>query len=442
MLLRFTVSNFLSFAEEVEFNMFPSNLKIHKDHVYNLGNGVDVLKAAAIYGANGSGKSNFVKAAMTLREIVRSRYLLTKKVSFKLDEEYEKFPTKFEVEFKTNSRFFIFGISFFENWIQKEWLYESFPNKNKQELIYEREKVSFESKNKISVNKVYLKDEKEKLRFEIYEEELFAAELFLGRFFKISMDANWVVIWFLRHFIIVNFSEKNELGRLSFLYDYLGSQKYIGETINKLSTGISKIEFKKVQLNQINDVKLQNEILRKFTSDSLPYEFVFDNEEYFATKINEVIEIKKLVVYNRGKNNVHYELGFYEQSEGTKTILRFLPFLERLDNIEGTIFIDEIELNLHPTMIKELLAYFMSRPTKGQLIFTTHESHLLDLDIFRQDEIWFTEKNEEGATRMYPLSDFKPRYDLDIQKGYLAGRFGAIPFIGNLKDLISTDEKI
>ena len=76
-----------------------------------------------------------------------------------------------------------------------------------------------------------------------------------------------------------------------------------------------------------------------------------------------------------------------------------------------------------------------TKETKGQLIFTTHESQLLDLNIFRQDEIWFAEKNKEGATTLYPLSDFKVRPDLVLRKGYLNGRFGAIPFLGNLKDL-------
>jgi hypothetical protein len=106
-----------------------------------------------------------------------------------------------------------------------------------------------------------------------------------------------------------------------------------------------------------------------------------------------------------------------------------------LGNKPAVFFIDEMDRSLHPSMTKELIRYFLSQATKGQLIFTTHESNLLDLEIFRQDEIWLTEKDASGATKIYPLSDFKPRYDLDIRKGYLAGRFGAIPFLGNLKDL-------
>ncbi|WP_432327511.1 AAA family ATPase [Mucilaginibacter sp. P25] len=86
--------------------------------------------------------------------------------------------------------------------------------------------------------------------------------------------------------------------------------------------------------------------------------------------------------------------------------------------------------------MKEFIRKILSTSDrKGQLIFTTHESNLLDLDIFRQDEIWFAEKNKEGATSFYPLSDYEIRTDLDIRKGYLSGRFGAIPFLANLKDL-------
>jgi len=87
-------------------------------------------------------------------------------------------------------------------------------------------------------------------------------------------------------------------------------------------------------------------------------------------------------------------------------------------------------------LLKQLIGKFTrNNKTKGQLIFTTHESNLLDQNIFRQDEIWFTEKKSTGETALYPLSDFSIRFDLDIQKGYLQGRFGAIPFLGNLQDL-------
>ena len=102
----------------------------------------------------------------------------------------------------------------------------------------------------------------------------------------------------------------------------------------------------------------------------------------------------------------------------------------------GVYLVDEIERSIHPHLLKEIIKKLVnSEEITGQLIFTTHESNLLGLDLFRQDEIWLTEKNELGATSFSPMSDYKIRNDLDIRKGYLKGRFGAIPMLGNLEDL-------
>jgi AAA15 family ATPase/GTPase len=110
-----------------------------------------------------------------------------------------------------------------------------------------------------------------------------------------------------------------------------------------------------------------------------------------------------------------------------------IPALHKILREPSTIVIDEIEQSIHVCLLKELVTKIMAdTDTKGQLIFTTHESALLDLDLLRQDEIWFAEKDKSGATRLYSLSEFKPRYDKDIRKGYLQGRFGAVP----LKELI------
>ena len=103
--------------------------------------------------------------------------------------------------------------------------------------------------------------------------------------------------------------------------------------------------------------------------------------------------------------------------------------------------IDEIERSLHPSLIKQLVETLLkTEDLKGQLIFTTHESNLLDLTVLRSDEIWFMEKDPQtGASDCYSLTSFKPRVDLDIEKGYLNGRFGAIPFLGNLRNLTLND---
>jgi uncharacterized protein len=126
----------------------------------------------------------------------------------------------------------------------------------------------------------------------------------------------------------------------------------------------------------------------------------------------------------------------WEESDGTNRLLDYLPILYEAINSKKVYLIDEIERSIHPLLIKELVKKFSDdTETKGQLIFTTHESNLLDQEIFRPDEIWFTEKNRQGATELYPLSEFKEHHTIDIRKGYLNGRYGGIPFLGNLKDL-------
>jgi len=123
-----------------------------------------------------------------------------------------------------------------------------------------------------------------------------------------------------------------------------------------------------------------------------------------------------------------------EESDGTQRLLDLIPVFYAILNSDITFIIDEIDQSLHPSLLYTLVKKIMDNDaTKGQLVFTTHEANLLDLNIFRQDEIWFAEKNKSGATQLYSLSDYKPRYDLNIRKGYLKGRFGAIPFLGDLK---------
>lgn len=127
---------------------------------------------------------------------------------------------------------------------------------------------------------------------------------------------------------------------------------------------------------------------------------------------------------------------FNDESDGTKRLFEYVALFKDIVDKNVVYIIDEIERSIHPTIIKELIHKFSSEEkTKGQLIFSTHESNLLDQEIFRQDEIWFVEKDEHGTSNIYPLSDFKVHHTKNIQKGYLNGRYGAIPFTGNLKDL-------
>lgn len=161
-----------------------------------------------------------------------------------------------------------------------------------------------------------------------------------------------------------------------------------------------------------------------------------NRNEIILVKEDEKIMVYSLKIEHTGKDNRIALFELDEESDGTNRLLDFIPVFQGLVKKEVVYVIDEVERSIHSLLIKELIRKFsLEKKTRGQLIFTTHESNLLDQEIFRKDEIWFTEKDKHGATDLYSLNDFKEHITKDIRSGYLNGRYGAIPFLGNLKDL-------
>ncbi|MBK8702273.1 MAG: ATP-binding protein [Saprospiraceae bacterium] len=158
-------------------------------------------------------------------------------------------------------------------------------------------------------------------------------------------------------------------------------------------------------------------------------------EEITFGLIADKVYDKRLYLLHEEDNGAN-QFSAAEESDGTRRLLEYIPALYGAIYFSKVYLVDEIERSLHPLLIKELTRKFsQDTTTRGQLIFTTHESNLLDQDIFRSDEIWFAEKKADGATELYALSEFKEHHTIDIRKGYLNGRYGAIPFMGNLRDL-------
>ena len=149
----------------------------------------------------------------------------------------------------------------------------------------------------------------------------------------------------------------------------------------------------------------------------------------------EVMELQTVHKVNSENREVSVEVD--EESDGTQRLFDLIPVLMELLGGERVFVIDELDRSLHPHLSHSIIELFLnnSAQQKSQLIVTTHKSSLLDLALLRRDEIWFVEKNPDGQSGVYSLEEFAPRYDNDIQKGYLLGRFGAIPFIKNVDSL-------
>ncbi len=217
--------------------------------------------------------------------------------------------------------------------------------------------------------------------------------------------------------------------------------RYAKDTMCSFNIGVTALRSEKKEINDFfgeNDPDGVTEIAKKVESSKTGMISMLNSNrnEIILVKEDEKIMVYSLKIEHTGKDNRIALFELDEESDGTNRLLDFIPVFQGLVKKEVVYVIDEVERSIHSLLIKELIRKFsLEKKTRGQLIFTTHESNLLDQEIFRKDEIWFTEKDKHGATDLYSLNDFKEHITKDIRSGYLNGRYGAIPFLGNLKDL-------
>jgi len=446
MLIRFTIENVFSFGERKEFNMLPyPRLGTLKSHRYNIID-FEILKMASIYGANGAGKSNLVKAIHYLQELV-----LKEQIPLRLRESQFKFFPKdsnksqiFTIEFIQDNIPFYYGIEILNGLIQTEELYRSGLGKKKDELIFER-KTNKKEKTTIQFLDDFENDEKSQLLKAILIEEFVkpnesVLKILSNRDNKYITDIKKVFIWFDDTLQIITPESKPRA--LAHRIDVDSEfKKYAEDLMCSFNIGISTLTSEKKDIREFFGEDNVNELetLIKELEDSPKHMIGLSTrrgDELVIVKEEEKILVKTLKVGHLGKNNLSVLFDLEEESDGTIRLLDFVPAFRNVIASPKVFIIDEIERSIHPLLIKELVRKFsLDKETKGQLMFTTHESNLLDQKIFRQDEIWFAEKDKNGSTDLYSLSEFKEHKTIDIRKGYLNGRYGSIPFLANLKDL-------
>jgi len=451
MLIRFVINNFMSFKDNAEFNMLiGKNYKSHMNHVKKTKSKVGLIKAAAVYGANGSGKSNLVNAIEFLKNLVDPDYnklnnkpLMPMSKRFKIDPNYINKPTSFRIEFEMDSIHFDYGIELFKSEIVDEWLYiiDSI-DKDNEKLTFHRKKGKSISYGEI-LNKEDLEFAKK------YERKILRAnEPFISKsedIFGKNRIFKKFHIWFEKLIIIHPYGEPLTIPQIS---RRISLKDFSCKILRESKTGINGLIVKEIPIEDFfgyEDEDLKNEILESLSDyvdksksggehEKYSFGVLFDHKGsiYHAT----IVDNKPIILVLSSIHGDNIEFDLDEESDGTNRLIELMPPFYKLLHNDNVVIIDEIERSMHPILARQLLELYLSKSeTKSQLIFTTHESNLLDLELFRQDEIWFVEKKEEGSSEFYPLSDFGERYDKDIRKGYLQGRYGAIPFMSNLKDL-------
>jgi len=445
MLISFSVTNFRSFHEEQTLSMVASQRQPdHPDHLTPI-HSLDqkLLPVAVIYGANGSGKSNLVKSLAFVQRLVvqgvqsgqsigRQRFL------FGTSDPTEA--SAFEVRFTAGKCSFGYGFKITDKEVLEEWL--DLLTGSGEVNLFERV-TSPDGLATVEAGKALTGDgfgDHEKVvalaKVGVRSNQLFLAGI------RETLDSNShgpliasVLNWFSSVVIVSADASFRKLAE--WLDQDLNFAKFAGDFLHDSSTGVDRLS---VQKNEIRDP----EVLQRITEGSkregariLPSVNV---GEEILVEHGEGIKflLRTIRAEHASAEGGPVELPFHEESDGTQRLTHLLPALFQLKEEHRLYVIDEIDRSLHPLLSRKFIEFFLKvcKVHGGQIIITTHESNLMDLDLLRRDELWFTEKNPKGATALYSMSDFKVRTDLKIEKGYLHGRFGAIPFLGNLDRLI------
>ena len=413
MILEFSIKNFLSFKNKVTFSMLANATKGLDDN-YVIYKDRRILKTAAIYGANASGKTNIFKILALITTMLRNSNNVNINAKlpispFKFDDNANK-PSEFEIKFIIENIRYVYGFIADANNIYEEYLYY-YPN-GKETKIFDRTEInnySFSQKDEKFLSEIVKKNAPNKF------------------FIATATNWNYEKTKLPYKFLSTEINVFNNLGGLRdfALKEYLKSD-------DELKT--FALEFLKKADFNIEDYKVLETDVPDDLFAAIP-DFI-----KAGMNIKEKLKVFTALFKHKGSDA---ELSYEEESLGTQIIFCFIPFIRDAFNNKKVVIVDELDKSLHPYLIEMIVQMFNDpdiNKNGAQLIFNTHDTNLLRLNILRRDQIWFTEKNDDnGVSTLYPLSDCSVRNSENVEKGYMLGRYGAVPFIKN--DFYLREEK-
>ena len=415
MLVQFTVENFLSIRDKVYLSLEPSKDSEHPENLITKGD-YKAVNSVAIYGANASGKSSLFKAITVALIMIRNsnNVQVTDKLPmtpFKFDFESRNKPTPFEFTFiAKDGRKYIYGFSATTEKVVEEYLYCY--NTSKPTLLFdlnENEKPKFNRAYKVKLEAAYQMNT--------------ANKLFLATATTWNVECTKSPFEWLAE-SIDTFTDVMELGGVAF-------EKYRTDENRKY------IEFTKNLLKQadINISSIEVDAKEVMGGPALPFQIVVQGKIIPPNegKHYDVEITTGYTVVDENGEKTEFSLTLQEESIGTQLLFFYGPLLKDAFEKGKTIVLDEIDKSMHPSLVKFIMNLFRDSDVNkngAQLIVTTHETGILSLEMFRRDQIYFTEKDSKsGVTDLYSLDEFSVRKTENIEKGYLMGRYGAIPFL-------------
>ena len=427
MLIQFTTANFLSFKAPVTLSMAAGKIRsknkaLDEGATFALSNELKLLKCALVYGANASGKSNIFAALNFMKTLVldsskesqAGEAIHTK--PFKLSAGFEKKPSSFSITFAIADIIFQYEFSADVEAVRTESLISVI--KNKEETLFER------IDEKITLHKQFPEGK-------LLPEKTRKNALFL------SVCANFdgrissrILQWF-RNLNIVSGMEDGNL--MTFTRKCLAGDKQpqISAFLKNFDLGIEHIT-----------VSDRNEIESLRTNAPKNIRKLLDSLDELIEKTGapprNIIDSYHKTFDAQGTPQADVPFDLREESEGSKKLVALSgPLVDTLENAR-VLFIDEFDARLHPIISKKIVELFNSaktNPQNAQLVVATHDTNLLDKDLLRRDQIWFTEKDQFGASHLTSLVEFRVRNDASFEKDYIMGKYGAIPILGNMSQI-------
>lgn len=406
MLLEFAVENYLSIKEEQVLSMLASKAdKSLPDNLLDFRVASDrILNGAVIYGANASGKSNLLHSIRKMKSLVVNSGKLNEGdsipvIPFLFDTLCEAKPSKFEICCTIKNIKYVYGFSVSKERVHEEYLY--YYPKARKSLIFNRHEDEYN----------FTKDK---------EEQGVLSKRTLPNRLYLAEATNWnytetrpVFKWFKEELIVEGSSHAEPMTTAhKALQDELFS-KFTKKLLHQADLGINNFEVEK----KILSIEELPDEMPKTVKEALA------GEDWISIQIGHLLD-----------NEIH-RISLSDESDGTQRLFGLSAHLYDVLQKGGILVIDELENSLHPLIVQFLVSLFADKTQNqygAQLIFSTHNTSLLNLELFRRDQIWFTEKHPEKlSTELYSLFDIKARKDENPAKGYLIGRYGAIPVLGS-----------
>lgn len=426
MLIEFSFKNYRSFRDEAVLSMEAAGLGAFKNCLIPYGN-AKLLPGAAIYGKNGGGKSNVIRAFWLAVQFVKNAQRTQHEkasipvVPFALDDYSYNEPTEFNFIYTLDGIKYWYGFSGTKERITHEFLYHA--PKGQKALVFLRERQVFSFTEDKAKRKLISETVAEnQLFFSVACTMNDAACISAMRWFRdrvlFSRDYSDIPRQLLEY--------SNDTNMLKAISDYAKAADF----------GIEEMQF------EINSKEISDELsfradipegIRTALTQFMHVLSETSNNSEIRLKMGEVKATSKHPGQNKDGTSQLYTLELADESDGTRKLMALAPAIESVLTSGGLLLVDEIERELHPMLVDYIVAKFQSKrtnPKGAQIIFTTHNTELMNMELLRKDQFYFVDKNEkDGSSELYSISDFTTRTTDNIRKGYLLGKYGATPNI-------------